>query len=185
MLTVPNVITFLRLGLVPLTGYLLWQGMYGVALVVFLTAAVSDLLDGIIARTFDQSSALGATLDPIADKLNMLVATIVLAWAGLLPLWLAVAIILRDLVIVGGAVAYRAAIGQVEIAPTRLSKLNTFIEFAVLLLVMANAAGWTDVERALPPLFVLVFATVVASGVQYVWVWGWKAAADSRRFRSD
>ena len=92
---------------------------------------------------------------------------------------------IRDLIIVTGAIAYRAALGHVEIAPTMLSKVNTFIEFAVLLLVMANAAGWADVERALRPLFVLVFATVLASGVQYVWVWGWKAAADSRRLKSD
>jgi len=185
MLTVPNAITFLRLGLVPLTAYLLWQGIYGLALIVFLSAAVSDLLDGIIARTFHQSSALGAALDPVADKLNMFVATVVLAWHALLPLWLAVAIVLRDVVIVAGALAYRAAIGRVEFAPTMLSKVNTFIEFAVLLLVMGNAAGWFDADSVLHPLFILVFATVVASGSQYVWVWGWKAAANRGRVRSD
>jgi len=180
MLNVPNVITLVRLALVPVTAWLLWQGAYGLALLVFLSAAVSDFLDGVIARTFDQASTFGATLDPIADKLNMFVATVMLAWQGLLPLWLAVAIVLRDVVIVSGALVYRARIGHVEIAPTALSKINTFIEFGALLLVMAHAAAWIDVSAWLPAVFVLVFATVLASGAQYVWVWGWKAARESK-----
>ena len=180
MLNVPNVITLIRLALVPITAWLLWQGSYGLALVVFLTAALSDFLDGVIARTFDQRSALGAALDPVADKLNMFVATVMLAWQELLPLWLAVAIVLRDVVIVSGALAYRAAIGKIEIAPTMLSKVNTFIEFGVLLTVLASAAGWIDAGHWLPAIFVLVFVTVVASGMQYVWVWGRKAMQAGR-----
>lgn len=180
MLNIPNTITLVRLALVPVTGWLLWQGAYGLALIVFLSAAVSDFLDGVIARRFDLRSRLGATLDPIADKLNMFVATVLLAWQGLLPLWLAAAIVLRDVVIVGGALAYRVMVGHVEIAPTLLSKVNTFIEFGVLLVVMASAAGWIDVRPWLPSIFVLVFATVVASGFQYVWVWGRKALHDAR-----
>jgi cardiolipin synthase len=181
MLNIPNVITLVRLALVPVTGWLLWSGVYGPALLVFLSAAISDFLDGVIARRFDLRSRFGAALDPVADKLNMFVATVLLAWQGLLPLWLAVAIVLRDVVIVTGAVAYRVALGHVEIAPTMLSKVNTFIEFGVLITVMASAAGWVDASRSLPAVFVLVFATVVASGTQYVWVWGRKAARDSRR----
>ena len=181
MLNVPNVITLVRLALVPVTAWLLWQGAYGPALVVFLSAAVSDFLDGVIARRFDQASVFGAMLDPIADKLNMFVATVMLAWHGWLPLWLAAAIVLRDVVIVSGALVYRAKLGHVEIAPTRLSKVNTFIEFGVLLSVMAHAAAWVDAAAWLPAVFVLVFATVLASGAQYVWVWGWKAASETRR----
>ena len=181
MVNVPNLITLVRLALVPVIAYLLWRGEYGYSLIVFLSAALSDFLDGVIARTFDQRSALGAALDPIADKLSMFVATVVLAWQGLIPLWLAAAIVLRDVVIVSGAVAYRATIGRIEIAPTMLSKVNTLIEFGVLLAVMANAAAWFDAAAWLPALFVLVFVTVVASGVQYVWVWGLKAIRDARR----
>jgi cardiolipin synthase len=181
MLNVPNVITLVRLALVPVIAWLLWQSAYGLALIVFLSAAFSDFLDGVIARSFNQRSALGAALDPVADKLSMFVATVVLAWQGLLPLWLAAAIILRDVVIVAGAIAYRATLGHLEIAPTMLSKINTFIEFGVLLVVMASAAGWIDLSAWLRPLFVLVFVTVVASGVQYVWLWGWKAVRDARR----
>lgn len=181
MLNVPNAITVARLILVPVTAYFLIVGAYGVALIVFLAAAVTDLIDGFIARTFRLTSTLGATLDPIADKLNMFVATVLLAWQGLMPIWLAIAIIARDIVIVGGALAYRLALGHVEMTPTTLSKVNTFIEFTALLLVMATAAEVIDIGAWLSTVFLVVLATVLASGAQYVWVWGRKAALESRR----
>lgn len=177
MLNIPNAITFLRLALVPVMAWYLVEGRYGPALAVFLAAALSDLLDGFIARRFDLTSTLGAALDPVADKLNMFVATVLLASQGLLPMWLAVAIVMRDVVIVLGALAYRYAIGRVAMAPTLLSKVNTFIEFGVLLVVMAGAAEWFDASAWLPAVFAVVFVTVVASGAQYVWIWGRKAAA--------
>jgi cardiolipin synthase len=181
MHNVPNAITLARLLLVPVMAYFLAVGAPGVALIVFLVAAVTDLIDGFIARTFGLSSTLGATLDPIADKLNMFVATVLLAWQGLVPLWLAIAIVTRDIVIVGGALAYRLALGHVEMAPTTLSKVNTFIEFSALLLVMATAAEVIDIGAWLPYVFLLVFATVLVSGAQYVWIWGRKAALERRR----
>jgi cardiolipin synthase len=181
MLNVPNAITLARVILVPVTAYFLIVGAYGVALIVFLAAAVTDLIDGLIARTFRLTSTLGATLDPIADKLNMFVATVLLAWQGLMPIWLAIAIVARDIVIVGGALAYRLALGHVEMTPTTLSKVNTFIEFTALLLVMATAAEVIDIGAWLSAVFLLVLATVLASGAQYVWVWGRKAALESRR----
>ena len=87
-------------------------------------------------------------------------------------------IVVGDIVIVLGALAYRTALGHLDIAPTRLSKLNTFIEFTVLLLVMAAAAGWVDAGTWMPTVFLIVLATVVASGAQYVWLWGRKAIAE-------
>jgi cardiolipin synthase len=181
MLNVPNAITLARLILVPVMAYFLTVGAYSVALIVFLAAAVTDLIDGFIARIFRLTSTLGATLDPIADKLNMFVATVLLAWQGLIPIWLAIAIVARDIVIVGGALAYRLALGHVEMAPTMLSKVNTFIEFTALLLVMATAAEVIDIGTWLSTVFLLVLATVLASGAQYVWIWGRKAALESRR----
>jgi cardiolipin synthase len=180
MLNVPNVITLVRLGLVPVMAYYLVDKAYEIALPIFLVAALSDLADGYIARRFKLVSRLGATLDPIADKLNMLVATILLAWQMLLPIWLAIAIVTRDIVIVVGALAYRLARGRLKIAPTRLSKVNTFIEFTVLLLVMAAGAGWIETGAWIPTVFLVVFMTVVASGAQYVWLWGRKAISGRR-----
>ena len=181
MLNVPNIITLLRLAMVPLLAWLLLEARYAAALGVFMAAALSDALDGFIARRYQLSSKLGATLDPIADKLSMLAATLLLAWHHELPLWLAFAIVLRDIVIVVGAIAYRLLIGPLEMAPTRLSKINTTLEFTVLLFAMAAAAAWIPKGAWLVWLYALVAATVVLSGAQYVWVWGRKAAADYDR----
>ena len=181
MLNVPNLITLLRLALVPVLAWLLLNERYAAALVVFMVAAASDALDGFIARRYGLSSTFGATLDPIADKLAMFVATVLLAWHGLLPLWLAFAIVLRDVIIVGGVIAYRVLIGRIAMEPTRLSKWNTTLEFAALLLTMAIAARWIPEGEWLGALFVAVGVTVVLSGAQYVWIGGHKAAADYAR----
>lgn len=174
---VPNAITLFRLVLVPATAWLLLESRYSAALWAFVTAAVSDLVDGALARRYRLQSALGAWLDPTADKLIMLTVTVLLAAAGLLPLWLAVAVVARDVVIASGAMAYRYLVGHVEMAPTRLSKLNTALEFAVLALVLASAAGLLERGRWLDVLFVVLATTVALSGAQYVWTWGRKAAA--------
>ena len=177
MPNIPNVITAIRVLLVPVIAYLLLDERYGPALVVFMAAAFSDFADGAIARHYRIVSDFGARLDPIADKLTMLTATILLAWQSWLPLWLAAAIVLRDIVIAGGAIAYRVVVGHVEMQPTWLSKINTALEFAVLAGVLAQAADLVDGREWLPTLFVVVFATVVVSGAHYVWAWGRKAAA--------
>ena len=110
----------------------------------------------------------------------MFVATVALAWHGLVPLWLAVAIVGRDVVIVAGAAVYRLVRGHLDIAPTLLSKLNTAVEFTVLLLALAAGAGWITGGDWLRALFALALATVLASGAQYVWRWSRKAAAARR-----
>ena len=180
MRNLPNLITLLRLGLIPVMAWYVASGAYAIAAPIFLLAALSDLADGYIARRFKLVSKLGALLDPVADKLNMLVATLMLAWQDLIPIWLAIAIVGRDIVIVLGALAYRLVRGQLKIAPTPLSKLNTVIEFTVLLLVMATAANWIETGPWMQALFVLVLVTVVASGTQYVWQWS-RMALDGRR----
>ena len=181
MLNLPNFITIVRLALVPLLAWLLVERSYGAAAIVFSAAALSDALDGYIARRYALASAFGATLDPVADKLAMFTATVLLAWQHELPLWLAVAVVLRDVVIVAGVIAYRVLIGALQMTPTQLSKVNTTLEFAVLLCTMAAAAGWIPDGLWLEVAFVVVGVTVVLSGAQYVWVWGRKAAAHHHR----
>ena len=181
MRNLPNLITLARLGLIPVFGYYAVREEYAVAVPIFLAAALSDFIDGYLAREWKLVSRFGAALDPVADKLIMLVATVLLAVQGLIPLWLAVAIVGRDVVIVAGVLAYRLLRGDLDIKPTRLSKANTFIEFGVLLAIMAAAAGWIDARAWLAPLFVVVFVTVVASGVQYVWIGSRMALAGRRR----
>ena len=180
MRNLPNLITLSRLALVPLMAWYAARGVYAVALPVFLVAALSDFADGYIARRFKVTSRVGAALDPIADKLNMVVATLVLAYQSLLPLWLAAAIIGRDVIIVAGVLAYRRLPGPLEIKPTRLSKPNIALQFGVLLVGMGEAAGWMDAHAWLPILFAITFVMVVASGAQYVWM-GTRMAFFSRR----
>jgi cardiolipin synthase len=180
VLTAPNLITFVRLLLVPAMVWLLLQGRYGVALAVFVTAAVSDVLDGFLARRFQQQSYLGAVLDPAADKLMVVCTAVTLAWLELMPEWVAGAVILRDVVIVAGFLAYRWLRGHVEMRPTWLGKANTGLLFGVFTLVLAQAAGLIELGRWLLVAYTILVGSIVASGLQYVWVWSAKAAHPER-----
>jgi cardiolipin synthase len=177
---VPNAITVARGLLIPAIGALLLDERYVEAFWTLIASAVSDLVDGQIARRFNARTRFGAIADPVADKLTMLTVTLLLLWHGLVPGWLAAAIVARDVVIVLGAVAYQRLVGHVELSPTVLSKLNTVLEFSMLAAVIADAAALVDDRATLPLLFVAVFLTVVTSGAQYVWIWGRRAIAVSR-----
>ena len=109
------------------------------------------------------------------DKMAMLAVTLTLAVQGLLPPWLVAVIVLRDPVIVGGAVAYPFAVGRYDMAPSKISKLNTAVEFLTLVTVLVNSADVIQAGTALPALFTLLLATIVASGAQFVWAWGRRA----------
>jgi cardiolipin synthase len=174
---VPTALTAARLVLAPAVALLVLQESYSAALVVFALAAGSDLIDGSIARWLGVSSEVGARLDPLADKALMLGAAIPLAARGWLPVWLVAAVVVRDLVIVSGATAYRLLVGRIRISPTRLSKINTALEFLVTTLALAVAAAILEPPAWLPWLWAVVLATVLISGAQYVWVWGARALA--------
>jgi len=171
----PNALTLLRFLLIPVLVVLLSQRRYDAALGAFFVSALSDFADGVIARGWNARSRFGEIADPLADKLTMLTVTLTLAVQELLPLWLVAAILVRDLVIVGGALAYHYAVGRYDMAPTLLSKLNTAVEFLTLAMVLGSAADIAGASAAIPVLFALLTATIVASGMQYVWVWGRRA----------
>lgn len=175
ILTVPNVITFMRLGLLPVLLWALAIRQYETAFWLFVAASVGDGLDGWLARRLNQTSRLGALLDPIADKLTILGIAWILATEGILPVWIAALMSLRDLIIVAGALAYRQVVGSLEMAPTLLSKFNTLLEFLLLALALMLANQWIVADPWLRPYLLVVAFTVVVSGVQYVWVWGHKA----------
>lgn len=180
----PNLITGLRFLLIPLLVALLLEHRYVAAFAVFIVSAISDLADGLIARHWNLRTRLGAIADPLADKMTMLAVTLVLAVQALVPVWLATAIVVRDLVIVAGAVAFHFIVGRVEMAPSLLSKFNTVLEFSVLSALLADAAQAIEVTAWLPPLFTLMMITLVGSGAHYVWVWGRRAWRSRRRARS-
>jgi cardiolipin synthase len=181
LFNVANAITLLRFALVPALALALLHAEYGSAFVLFIVSAVSDLADGIIARRWNQATRFGAVADPLADKLTMLTVTGLLTLQHALPWWFALAVVLRDGLIVGGALAYHFWIGPVEMAPSRISKLNTAMEFLLLLAVLAIRAG--DVPDGLwrQLLLLATLATIVWSGGHYVLVWSRKAAQACRR----
>lgn len=176
----PNAITAVRVLLVPLIVALLLARDYAPAFWLLLVSAASDFADGVLARRLDARTRFGAIADPLADKLTMLAVAVLLAAQGVIPVWLAVAIALRDAVIVVGALAYHRWCGAVDMAPTRLSKLNTLLEFAALATALGDAAGVLTLPRWEQLLFALVGVSVAASGLQYVWVWSRRAQAARR-----
>ena len=117
--------------------------------------------------------------DTVTDKALGLGVLIVLAALDLVPAWVTLAIVIRDAVVVLGALAYKGVAGHLEIQPTLLGKTYTFVEFAMLTLVLGHAADLLPGEQWLMPMFALVFATTLASGIQYVWIWSGKARRKS------
>ncbi len=173
----PNAITILRfLAMGPLV-YFMLEKRYDAALLVALFAAISDGLDGFLAKRFGWTGWLGSVLDPLADKFMMLCCYAVLTWQGHVPVWLTTLVILRDVVIIAGATLYHFTIGRVKHAqPTFLSKLNTTLQFIFVLTLLLNLAGWVDLPGELiQALMWLVAITTLLSGIQYVWTWGRKA----------
>jgi cardiolipin synthase len=171
----PNVITLLRLAAVPVVAWLILQQRWEAACWLFLAAAVSDGIDGLLARWLNQMTQLGAALDSVADKALGVVTLVLLTQAGAIPLWVTLAILLRDSIIVLGALSYRGMAGHLEIHPTWLGKTHMFAEFALLALVLADLAQVLKLDEWLSALFASVFVIAVVSGVQYVWIWGAKA----------
>ena len=164
----PNAICVARIALIGPVVYTLLRGEYLLTLVLFGAAGVSDGVDGWLAKTFGWTSALGRILDPIADKLLLVTAFLTLAWLGLAPGWLAGAVVLRDVVIVAGAIAYHLLVGNLEGRPTFVSKLNTVVQIAYVLAVVAGAA-WRDMPGALvTTIGAACFITTVVSGLDYV-----------------
>jgi cardiolipin synthase len=171
----PNIITLLRLAAVPVIAWLIMQQQWEAACWLFLAAAVSDGIDGLLARWLNQMTQLGATLDSVADKALGVVTLVMLTQAEAIPFWVTLAVLLRDGIIVLGALSYRGLAGHLEIHPTWLGKTHMFAEFALLTLVLADLGDLLAVDAWLPVLFAGVFAVAVISGVQYVWIWSAKA----------
>ncbi len=147
------------------------DGRYGLALILFFVAGFSDGIDGFLAKRFDWHTRIGALLDPIADKLLVGGTFITLVFTGLIPVWLAVLVIFRDVVIVGGATAYNFLVRPVEGEPTRISKLNTALQLLFVVFTLSQAGfGWPD-QIAVTVIGAGVLVTVVISGIDYVWSW--------------
>ena len=166
---IPNMITIARmLAMLPLM-WLMWHKEYKGALLVALVAGASDGLDGFLAKKFNWQGWLGGVLDPLADKLMMFCCYSVFVLQGIVPLWLFLLIIGRDLLIVGGATYYHFYVGKLaKASPTFISKANTALQYFLILVLLLSYSGWLDLYAWHDVLFVLAGILAVISGAHYV-----------------
>jgi cardiolipin synthase (CMP-forming) len=171
-LTTATILTLLRMFLIPFLAMAILYSRYGLALLIFLISGLSDLLDGFIARKFQQKTRLGALLDPMADKLllssSFLLMTLPGNLAVAIPLWLAVMVFSRDIFIVVGAVAVALTMGFTKFDPTIYGKASTFVQIVcVLAVLVANFLRWNP--EWIQWLFYVTFALTLFSGIHYIY----------------
>lgn len=176
----PNVISILRIVLVVPIGWALLEERFQLGLALFAVAGMSDALDGFLAKTFGWQTRLGGFLDPLADKLLLVTAFLALGWSGLIPWWLVVLVVLRDVVIVAGALAFHFRIGHFEAAPTLVSKLNTGLQILLVLVVVVDRGVYQMAAGVIPLCVILVTLTTVVSGGHYVLEWGRRAKSRTK-----
>ncbi len=169
--------------MVPPVVWLLLQGRYEIALWLFFIAGVTDAVDGFLAKTFNWESQLGGILDPLADKLLLVSSMVSLGMLGLLPVWLIVLVLLRDVVIVSGAVAYHFRVAKFEAEPSLVSKTNTLAQILLVLSAIGSQVIDFQFDMTIKILIAVVVLTIVISGVDYVVTWG-RRAKQSRINRS-
>ena len=170
-MTIPNLLSLLRMGLTPLFLVAVVNSQPALALTIFAIAGVTDALDGFIARTFGQQSRLGAYLDPMADKLLLMSAYIALAIPGLhpgaaIPIWVTLLVIARDLIIVIVALIAYLAVGQTRFRPTWISKVNTTVQVVAAILVLMSGV-WRWLVPVAEWSVYAVAVTTLASGLGY------------------
>jgi cardiolipin synthase len=161
-----NWLTVLRILLIPVFISLLVYKQRGPALAVFLGAALTDLLDGYVARHRGSQSRLGAFLDPMADKLLLVSSFVTLTWLKALPFWIAAVVISRDLILVIGALVIHMAGGRITPRPTRAGKIATF--FQVLTVLVGLLSRFYKMPGGLKVVVWLAATFTVVSGLQYI-----------------
>ncbi len=164
----PNFLTLLRIAMVPVVVVLLGDRQYEAALFVFVLAGITDGLDGWIAKRYHLQSAFGAMLDPIADKLLLVSTYTMLTFLGDIPFWLLVIVLFRDFLIVGGYWFLIAMQTAPKVKPIITSKINTFMQIILVVMVLLSKAEYLTLTPILPSMFIAVFASTVISGLGYL-----------------
>jgi len=168
VLTIPNIITFIRIIIVPAFVTALIYERHDYALILFITAGLSDALDGFIARVAKQKTRFGAFLDPLADKCLLIISFILFAVYGLIPKWLTIAIISRDVIVTLGWFLLYISSNIKKPEPTIMGKaaialqvlLIAYILLEINFLSIPEPTGW---------MFVLVALLTIISGLQYIY----------------
>jgi cardiolipin synthase len=164
----PNLICLLRIALIWPILACLHRGQYLACLALFIAAAISDGLDGYLAKRFGWTSKLGRFLDPLADKLLLVLVFIEGTWLGLIPWWLTAAVVARDVAIGLGALTFRLWFGPLHGRPTLVSKVNTAAQLVYVCLVLLNAACGQPPPAVLLACALVPLLTTAISGFMYV-----------------
>jgi len=168
-MNLPNAITIIRILLIPLFLYKVIEGEMIFATAVYLTAAITDGLDGFIARVWHLQTRLGTFLDPMADKLLITTSFLTLSVLKIIPLWLALAVISRDFIIVGGSLLVYLIKNDLTIQPQPIGKVTTFFQFSYILLVLLQSA--TDISylsNLYGPMVLITGSLTIISGAVYI-----------------
>lgn len=178
IVTLPNLLTVFRMVLIPIFVSLLFYQRFLLALIVFIAAGITDGLDGLLARRFHQQSQLGTVLDPIADKLMLVTAFVVLSMRSVfpqplpkhlpVPFWVTVAAISRDVFIIVGAAAINMMTGFRGFRPSLLGKINTTVQIIAIAAIIFAASVPRGTGYYLPTIYTTVFTLALLSGAHYV-----------------
>ncbi len=170
-LNLPNIITIFRIFMVPLIVWLIITGQYMVAFLVFVLAGMSDAVDGFIAKRFNQTTELGAYLDPIADKLLLVSIYVSLGFREILPPWLVIVVVSRDILIVGALVLSWLMERPVPITPLMVSKANTTAQIVLAALALGGLGFGVEMYQLTIAMCILVAVLTVLSAAAYLRVW--------------
>jgi cardiolipin synthase (CMP-forming) len=170
LLTLPNAITFARLCMVPLAFWAVVERRLDLGFCLFVLAGVSDAVDGWLARRLGEENMVGAVLDPVADKALLVTMYVTLAAVNVLPDWLAILVVFRDLVIVGGFLVLAVLGHRLTIRPLFVSKLNTALQIILVGVGLGLDGFGLHAPRLLDALVWAVAASTLVSGTAYVWV---------------
>ena len=170
-LSIPNLITLARILLVPVIVWAIASNQMQIAFALFLVAWLSDLVDGFLAKRFGMATELGAYLDPLADKAMIVSIYIALGIADVIPRWLVILVVSRDIMIVAAIVLSWVVDKPVKLKPLTISKLNTVAQIVLALLVLASLSIGFDAGLAIQAVTLLVALLTLLSVAFYVAAW--------------
>lgn len=170
LVTLPNIVTFGRLCIVPLAFWAVVERRLDYAFILFVLAGLSDAVDGWLARRQGGGNVVGAVLDPVADKALLVTMYVTLAAVNVLPDWIAILVVFRDLVIIGGILVLRVLGHAVPIRPLAISKLNTALQIILVGLALGMHGFGLQTPVLLMATVWLVAASTLVSGAAYVWM---------------
>ncbi|MDQ6956042.1 MAG: CDP-alcohol phosphatidyltransferase family protein [Mariprofundaceae bacterium] len=179
LLNVPNVLTLARIIMTPVIVYMVLSEQAWFALALMVVAGVTDMLDGAIARYFNLRTTVGAYLDPMADKIMLISLFVTLFIVGQVPLFVFLAIIFRDLIIVLGAITYEIVTHRLTMQPSFISKVTTFMQIVYVVLLLLNMAMVIP-DMLLQISMWITFVLTCASGLHYLVSWTGKAAKQEK-----